>query len=180
MKQLVLEGNLVHTMLSAAKDAVELYDVEREYGDDPEHGWYDGISNDAKEFAEYACRLLLMLADKSGKTPKPKDLFEHEPVPTPLFTLDIFREAYKRGIVRFSTSTDLSPICVIGDNANWFWHSSSFYFAGNEGEGMTWQEYMNVVGVDTMLAEAFEVLNEELDADERANYIYYIRERLED
>ena len=39
---------------------------------------------------------------------------------------------------------------------------------------------MNVVGVDTMLAEAFEVLNEELDADERANYIYYIRERLED
>lgn len=179
MKQLVLEGNLVHTMLSAAKDAVELYDVEREYGDDPEHGWYDGISNDAEEFAEYACRLLLMLADKSGKTPKPKDLFEHEPVPTPLFTLDIFKEAYKRGIVRFSTSIDLSPVCIVGDNANWFWHST-FYFAGNKGEGMTWQEYMSVVGVDTMLAEAFEVLNEGLDADERANYIYYIRERLED
>lgn len=91
------------------------------------------------------------------------------------FTIEEVKAAYKNGIIQFSTGYDRSPTCVIGDD--WF------FFAGNEGEDMLWQEYRDAVGIDTMLEEVMQVLNNPiengLDSDEGAYLHYYIREELE-
>lgn len=90
------------------------------------------------------------------------------------FNYEEVRIACEQGIIDFSTSIDKAPICIVGDD--WF------YFAGNEGEGMLWQEYRDTVGIRTMLEEVLDVLNDPishgLDAEEGTYLRKYIRKGL--
>lgn len=84
------------------------------------------------------------------------------------------KRAFNIGALDFSTSYDRAPTCVIGD----VW----FYFAGDVGEDMTWREYRDVVGLDTILEEVAAILNDPIgggiDWDESIYALYYIREQL--
>jgi len=84
--------------------------------------------------------------------------------------------AHSEGLLSFDDGYWDAPTCSIGN----VW----FYFAGSEGEGLSWYEYIDAVGEDTVFEEIARVLNEPaengIDLDESIYALNYIREGLHD